>query len=242
MAPLRRNVTLARLRVRRELTQAQLAELVTEAVCAAGPRYRNATLGGEFISRLETGRITWPNSVYRSALRRVLDVGNDAELGLYCRQVAGRERSDAVRRRDFLATLPAVALTEQPLHDLVAAAMAEPVPTPRRVGLEHVEQIRNLALQARALGHMHGGGLTREVVGAQIRWAIGLLDSHVDRGVVAELHGAIGRLCQHAGFASFDDGQPEAARYYDAASLRCAEQAADWELRAAAFVDMAIVA
>lgn len=68
MAQAGRNAKLVQLRVRRGLTQAQLAELVTDAVRATGPRWRNATLGGEFISRLETGRITWPNSVYRTAL------------------------------------------------------------------------------------------------------------------------------------------------------------------------------
>lgn len=243
MAQARRNVRLVRLRVERGLTQGQLAELVTEAVRAAGPRWHNTTLPSQYISRLEIGRITWPNAVYRMALRTVLGVQTDAELGLYCQQVAAAgERSDVVRRRDFLATVPAVVLAEHPLRDLVAAAMAEPAPLPRRVGLEHAHQMRSLALQARDLGHLYGGGLTREVLAAQVRWAIGLLDAHVDRTAVAELQAAIGRLCLHAGFACFDDGQPGVARYYHAAALRCAEQAADWELRAAALVDTAIVA
>ena len=242
MAQAGRNTKLVQLRARRGLTQAQLAELVTDVVRATGPRWRNATLGGEFISRLETGRITWPNSVYRAALRTVLDVNTDADLGLYCQQVAARVRADTVRRRDFLATLPAVALTEHPLRDLVAAATAEPAPPPRRVGPEQVQQILSLHEQARWLGHRYGGGLTREVVAAQVRWAVSLLDAHIDRGVEAELHSALARLLATAGFACFDDGRPDLARYYQAASLRCAEQAADWDRRANTLLDMAMVA
>lgn len=243
MAQARRNLTLVRLRAGRGLTQAQLAELLTGAVQAAGPRWRNTTLTAQYISRLEIGRITWPNTVYRAALRAVLGVPTDADLGLYCQQVAtAGERTHAMHRRDFLATLPTVALAEHPLGDLIAAATAEPTPPPHRVGLEHAHQIRQLARQADVLDHLHGGGLTREILGAQVRWAIGLLDAHVDRAAEPELLSATGDLCIAAGFACHDGGQAGAARYYLAAALRCAVEADDWELRARALSNMAAVA
>lgn len=242
MAQARRNVKLVRLRVGCGFTQSQLAELLTDAVRNAGPRWRNTTLTAQYISRLEIGRITWPNTVYRAALRTILDVDTDADLGLYCQQVAARARIDTVRRRDFLAALPAVALTEHPLRELVAAATARP-PTPsRRVGPEQAQQIHQLRQQSRELGHLYGGGLTCEVLASQVRWAMSLLDVHIDRGAEAELYSAIGQLCLTAGFACFDDGRPDSARYYQAAALRCAEQATNWDLRAAVLVDMASVA
>jgi len=243
MAPTRRNVKLVQLRVQRGLTQAQLAELVTQVVRAGGPRWRNATLGGEYISRLEVGRTTWPNATYRAALRTVLGVDTDAELGLYCQQVvAMREKGEAVRRRDFLATLPAVPLAEHPLRELVAAAMAERVPPPRRVGMEHAAQVRSLVRQADQLDHLYGGGLTREILAGQARWAVSLLDTHVDRAAESELFSAVGDLCIAAGFACHDGGQADSARYYLSAAVQCAEQAADWKLRARALGTMAGVA
>lgn len=73
------------------LTERQLAEAVAKVVSAqTGHR---AALDGNYISKLERGRITWPNSAYRSALREFFDAATDAELGFY----AARTRRDAER-------------------------------------------------------------------------------------------------------------------------------------------------
>ena len=240
---LRRNELLAERRVRLGLTQQQLAELVNDVVRRAGHRWSHTVLDADYVSRLETGRITWPNAVYRAAFREVLDAATEAELGFYCQQVqTARAEVDGVRRRDFLATLPAVAITSAPLGELVAAATAAPAPPPRRVGLEHAAQVRDLARQAHELDNVYGGGLAREVIAAQVRWAVGLLDAHVDRAAGAELPSAVGHLCSNAGFAAHDSGMDDVARFYYAAALRCAERADDWHLRGRALSVLAQVA
>jgi transcriptional regulator with XRE-family HTH domain/tetratricopeptide (TPR) repeat protein len=239
MAGVRRNVELYRRRVRVGLTQAQVAELLTGVVQAAGPTWQHTILTREYVSRLEAGKITWPNTVYRAALRTVLGVDTDADLGLYCQRVGARAEVEAVRRRDFLATLPAVAMTGSSLSELVAAATAHPVPPPRRVGLEHAAQVRDLVRQANMLDHVYGGGLAREVIAAQVRWAVGLLEAHVDRAAESELPSAVGHLCCTAGWAAHDSGLDDSARHYYSAALRCAEQAEDWHLRGRALCSLA---
>jgi len=243
MAGVRRNVELYRRRVRVGLTQAQVAELLTGVVQAAGPTWQHTILTREYVSRLEAGKITWPNTVYRAALRTVLQVDTDADLGLYCQRVGARAEVEAVRRRDFLATLPTVVITgSSSLGELVAAATAHPVPPPRRVGLEHAAQVRDLVQQANMLDHAYGGGLAREIIAAQVRWAVSLLDTHIDRAAESELPAAVGYLCTQAGWAAHDSGLDDSALHYYSAALRCAEQAEDWNLRAVALCDLTQIA
>lgn len=81
-----------RLRIKRltaGLTEGQLAEAVARLISVQTGH--GAALDGNYISKLERGRITWPNSVYRAALRELFDAASDAELGFY----AARTRRDA---------------------------------------------------------------------------------------------------------------------------------------------------
>lgn len=74
------NELLRTLRHKKQLTQAQLAELVRASV--AGATGKRCDVDANWISRLERGTISWPNRDYRSALRKVLGVETDADLGL----------------------------------------------------------------------------------------------------------------------------------------------------------------
>jgi transcriptional regulator with XRE-family HTH domain len=242
MAGLRRNVELYERRVQLGLTQTQVAELLTAEVQANGPPWDRTILPREYVSRLESGRITWPNAVFRAALRKVLGVDSDAALGLYCQRVGARAEEESMRRRNFLATLPAVALTAQPLGELVAAAMAQPVPPPRRVGLEQVEQVWELIRQVDTLDHRYGGGLVNEMLAGQVRWAVGLCEAYVDRKAEPALYSAVGNLCSKAGWAAHDSGLAESSGHYYRAALRCAEQADDWRLRAGVLFGLSTVA
>lgn len=71
------------------MTERQLAEAIVRLICARTGH--GAAVDGNYVSKLERGRITWPNSVYRSALRELFDAASDAELGFY----AARTRRDA---------------------------------------------------------------------------------------------------------------------------------------------------
>ena len=172
----RRPNTLLRLaRERRRETQQQVAQAMGELL--------GWPVDAEYIGRLERGVITWPNARHRQALRTHLGVASDAELWFYTRRSAPDllEEEDDVRRRAFLAALPvAGAAASDPLGSLVRLAAAEPVPPPRRVGAEHVEQVRAMIAQAHEINNRFGGGLATEMLGGQLRWAVGLLDAHVD--------------------------------------------------------------
>jgi transcriptional regulator with XRE-family HTH domain len=80
------NRALADARRTRRLTQGQLAERVSVRLGIDPP------LDGNYISKLERGIHTWPNSDYRRAFREELGAETDAELGFYCsRSFSGKD-------------------------------------------------------------------------------------------------------------------------------------------------------
>lgn len=91
---LQQHTTNNKLRIRRlaaGLTERELAEAVAKRV--SEHTGHAAALDGNYVSKLERGKITWPNSVYRRALRELFDAETDAELGFF----AMRTRRDAQR-------------------------------------------------------------------------------------------------------------------------------------------------
>lgn len=220
---------------RRELqeTQEQTAIAVGELL--------GQPIDPEYIGRLERGVVTWPNAEYRAAFQQHFGVTSPGELGFYCRRSQPRPpEADNVKRRVFISTLPLplVASTGEPLVRLVTRANSEPTKLPRRVGAEHVAQVRDLVSQAYQLDHRWGGGQVREVLGAQMRWAVGLLNAHVDPDISDDLHSAVGWLAAQSGWSCHDVGVNAAAQHYIEVALRCAEQADDWDLRAYAYSDL----
>jgi hypothetical protein len=86
------------------MTERQLAEAIVRLVCARTGH--GAAVDGNYVSKLERGRITWPNSVYRRALRELFDAASDAELGFY----SARTRRDAERLLSDGGAAPPAAL------------------------------------------------------------------------------------------------------------------------------------
>ena len=198
----------------------------------------------EYIGRLERGVVTWPNAEYRAAFQQHFGVASPGELGFYCRRSQPRPtEADNVKRRVFISTLPLpLAMAGgQSLATLVNLANSEPTPTPRRVGQEHLEQVRDLVSQAYELGNRWGGGPIRELLGAQMRWAVGLLDAHVDPAIADELYSEVGWLADFTGWTCHDVGANTSAQRYFEVALRCAEQADNWDLRADAYSNVSRV-
>lgn len=220
---------------RRELqeTQEQTAIAVGELL--------GRPIDPEYIGRLERGVVTWPNAEYRAAFQQHFGVASPGELGFYCSRSQPRPpEADNVKRRVFISTLPLplVAAAGEPLTKLVSRANSEPSELPRRVGAEHIAQVRDLVAQAYQLDHRWGGGQVREILGAQMRWAVGLLNAHVDPDVSDELNSVVGWLAAQSGWSCHDVGANAAAQHYIAIALRCAEQADDWDLRSYAYSDL----
>jgi len=63
------------------MTRRELAEQVNAHLHDTTRRVRS--LDGTYIGKLERGEHRWPNEVYRTGLRAVLDVATDAELGFH---------------------------------------------------------------------------------------------------------------------------------------------------------------
>lgn len=227
------NLRLRRARKALGQTQAQVAEAI--GVLLGHP------VDPEYVGRLERGVLTWPHAYHREAFRAHFGVASDEEVGFYCSRStpAPPWEDDDMRRRAVLGGLPLAGLAMSgPLAALADAAMAESSPIPRRVGAEHVAQVRALGVHAHEMMTQFGGGGLQQMLGTQVRWAVDLLDAHVDPAASRDLHSAVGHLARQAGIASHDMGvDPAAQRYYQVA-LCCAEQADDWHLRSKSLADL----
>jgi hypothetical protein len=104
------------------LSRQEVAELVNEWLYR---RYGTVVeLDANYVGKLERGIIRWPGRSYREALRTVLRVDSDAQLGFY-----GRRRRpgsvDDVDRQQFLRTASAVpgvgVRTPSPGHRVIPA-------------------------------------------------------------------------------------------------------------------------
>ncbi|WP_143061021.1 XRE family transcriptional regulator [Saccharopolyspora shandongensis] len=192
------------------------------------------------MSKLERGIHRWPNPVYRSAFRAVLGAESDAELGFYCPRAIGEE--DDVHRRSFLGLGTAVAsgvMLSGSVSEFLARAES-PTPVPQWVGRSEVAHVTQSAATFSEWEHLYGGGLSREAVGGQLRWAAGLLEARCRTSVVRrELHAAVGNLAEVAGWMSYDAGAHDSADRYFRFGLYCAERAEDQSLRATILSDMA---
>ncbi len=80
------------------------------------------------------------------------------------------------------------------------------------------------------------------MLGAQVPWAVSLLDAHDDPAASRDVHSAVGHLARQAGWSSHDMGVHAAAQRYYQVVLRCAEQADDWSLRGNSLRDLSRIA
>jgi hypothetical protein len=233
-----------------------LAELVGAAHWRLFERV--AAIDADHVSKLERGLITWPNKRYREALRAALGVDTDAELGFYCRRSratvefheltgSGREVGN-VRRNEFIRLMTGLgagagfgvtglgAMLPDSVHEVLSLAVHPEVPA--RVGRTEVEQVREGTGIFRSWRGRYGGGACREAMTAQMRWAAGLLQGRTENSIRRDLHSAVGFLADVVGWNEVDAGGHETALRCFRLALHCAEEAADWSLRAEVLTDM----
>lgn len=214
------------------LSRQELAELVNQWIFTHIGRV--VELDDNYIGKLERGVIRWPGRRYRQAFRTVLRVESDAQLG-FCGQRRRSANVTDVDRQQFLRT--AGALASLPWLELFAPV--EPTPLPPRVTPVEINQIRAAATIFSSWDYEHGGGLAREAVFAQLRWAAALLDADCERAFRPELFAAVAVLAETAGFMAFDAGAHDEARRAFRFALGCAEQSPNWQMRASVLADMA---
>ncbi|MDX6291788.1 MAG: hypothetical protein QOH50_863 [Kribbellaceae bacterium] len=228
----------------RRLAAARRALGLTQAGTAARISQRlglDPPIDGNYLSKLERGVHTWPNAEYRKALREVLGVGTDAELGFYCSRSAPEEDTTNVDRRRFFALTPAVAsglAITGPVAEFLARA-EPPGRPPQLVGRSDVNHIVQSTKAFTEWDYRVGGELSVQAVSGQLRWAASLLEARiVQTDVRDDLHSAVGNLAQVAAWMSVDGGAHESAQRYFRFGLHCAEQARNAGLRAIMLSDM----
>lgn len=220
------------------LSRGELADLVNAWVYEHTHAKRVVALDANYFGKLERGGIRWPQADYRAALRAVLGVGTDAELGFRRpRRVAPTVAS--VDRKEFLRTAfgATAGVMALPMTELLTSH--QPTAVPSVVGAEEIDRIRITAGMFANWDASYGGGLVREAVAAQLRYCAQLLEARCAERRRGELFGAVGDLADVAAFMAFDAcAHDDARRLFDFA-LGCAEESGDWHLRAKVLSNMA---
>jgi hypothetical protein len=225
------------------LSRQELAELVN----AWAWKHRDKMLehGANWLGQLERGRIRWPSTVSREALRAILGASTDAALGFTGdpRSARAAEKLEKVDRQRLIRTGISLGIGALALEGPLAALLeiSEPTPIPRRIGAPEIEQVRATTMTFRSLDFTYGGGLARDAVMGQLRWAAGLRNAICPERLRPELFSAIGALANDAACMAWDVGAYEDARRVFRFALTCAEKAQDWHLRAEILTCMAVM-
>jgi hypothetical protein len=165
--------------------------------------------------------------------------------------IAGHTREDAddgwrrghlsqARRRTLRARVAAIAAGGD-LGDRAAALLDKTgrLLTPDVIEETDVAQLEHVAAHAASLDMRYGGGVADQLARAQLRWAVGMLDSPVSEPVEPRLRAAVGALAQRAGWAAFDADSHDVARSLFTVALQAATDANEPNLRAHIIADFA---
>lgn len=213
-----RNEVLRRLRLDRQLTQAQVADRVQASLLAKTGRIHS--FDANRVSKLERGEITWPDRHYREALAEIFHTD---QLGFY----ATKTRRDAdeviaTDRRTFMA-MPAAA---------VVPVLLSPQP-PARIGRADIAEFDTRINSLATLQRMAGGGATRALCTPEMRRAVALAKHcSMTPAIRTCWYRSIARLAGTAAWAAFDDSAEQEALSHLDDGMNAAEQACDPALTA----------
>lgn len=236
-----------KLRARRETTPSrqapgecmsrrELAEAVNEYLWTTTQRRHE--LDSHSIARWERGEVLWPSAPYRSALRAVLKVATDAELGFRPTRrgntvVPSESISRPISTPDYLGK---VNLGVGPAEYLARTNIETPTPT--RIGWTDVTHVQATTRAVAMAENLFGGGLSCEAATGQLRWAGKLLEARADDDVRRAMFEAVGNLSSVVAYAAFDIMDYDAADRCFNFALWCADQSGSWALRANTLAEM----
>jgi hypothetical protein len=195
-------------------------------------------LDANYIGKLERGLIHWPQRLYRDALRAVLQVETDPQLGFIGtrrRATSPSPNEDATNRHQFIQR--ASSAIGLPWADLFAPIQATPVPA--TVSQRDVDQVRAACATFQSWDNRYGGGLAREAMYAQLRWSAQLLNAACPARLRADLFAVVAEFGDVVGFMAFDAFAHDDARRTFGFSLRCAEESGNWHLRSSVLSSLA---
>ncbi|GAA2770106.1 hypothetical protein GCM10020219_043080 [Nonomuraea dietziae] len=131
-----------------------LADLVNAWIMQE--HHREAGLTANYIGKLERGLVRWPNCDYRAALRIILGVEHDADLGFHRpRRTQQATTVTDVDRKGFIRTALGVAAAV-PLAQLAIPSQSANVPSV--VAAADIGELRNIASVFSTWDHTYGGG------------------------------------------------------------------------------------
>lgn len=140
------------------MSRVELAALVTEHLYPDQKDRRSSAFNHNYLGKLENGRISWPKTQYRAALRAVLGVATDEELG-FTDPGADTTTVDPVRRRDLLGSVGTVigaGVVGTPPMSPLASAVKSFRAADRQVGGGHLYATVVKYLQTEVAPHMFG--------------------------------------------------------------------------------------
>ncbi|GLZ42417.1 hypothetical protein [Actinokineospora sp. NBRC 105648] len=234
------NALLRAARASRGLTQGQLADLAnTEVERATG---KPGAMDADYVGKLERGIHRWPNRDYRAALRQVLAVRTDADLGLHCTRsrsgVPQGEEGDDVERKAFLRVLTGTAVGVV-AGDLLGGFGAGAGTGGQRVGQVEVEQVRSMTRMFAGQDSGTAGGLSAEAVVAQLSMSRQLLNRRFAQDAVRrQLFAAVAELADLTAGMCLDSGALREAERCFRFAVSCATECEDWSLRAKALAGL----
>ncbi|WP_329060584.1 XRE family transcriptional regulator [Amycolatopsis sp. NBC_01480] len=231
----KREATPSRAKSGESMTRSELADAVNAYLWET--RRRRYSLDSDAIKRYEGGKVGWPNEAYREALRSVLDVRTDAELGFRPTPRGSNSASSAL-------ALPAATpdlcgqpdLGVSPTEFLARTSVETPIP--RQIGWTDVEHVRATTRAVATSENLFGGGLSCEAAIAQLRWAVRLIEARADNDVRMAMFEAVGNLSGVVAYSAFDIANYGAADRCFKFALWCSDQAGSWTLRANTLAEM----
>jgi hypothetical protein len=229
-----RNERFAAARAAAELTASEVADQIADWI--DGKTGKRPRIDADHIGRIERGLITWPGKEYRDALRAVLRVASNADLGLHCRSRGTRKPAAVADLAGQLVAYTAAATVnalDDSVVDSLSADLGKPA-TPARIGRTDVEDLHRVIDGMERADHSAGGRtVVRSLALGQLGWAQSTLRlaSFPNNDVRNTWMSAVARLGRLAGFMSVDAREHDQARKCFVVALKIAAQAEDWPSR-----------
>ena len=195
-----------------------------------------------YVGKLERGKHRWPSAGKRAALRHVLRVADDRDLGFYAnRRPRTTLAAPAVTLITSLATVEdaGIPLRHDDLVSSITAIAASlglfeltPAAARRRVALSDAARIDAVTVLYRSVDYEHGGGALCDDVGRFAEATSALLTHATADATGGQLATAVAAARQLAGWTAFDAGRHQDASRHWLAAERAAQAAHDPRLTA----------
>ena len=229
--------------------------------CTPAPR-AGLAVDANHVGKWERGENRWPRQHYRDALRAVLEVASDSELGFFVTRstehpieaadcvVGGTSGADTILVTNGLwdqaatEALSAFLTDQRSLGAQTARLLAqvwrvtEPpqileIQAGRRVGARLAAMVLERTDALRRMDDSLGGGDLHDLVRRELRSTISLVrEASYTEPVGRQLLGAVGQLCQLAGWVASDAGLYLPAERYYVGGVSAAHAAGDQPLAA----------